>query len=234
MADTCGDQFIQMMFLDPTHNGIRTLYQFPPFQHIFQSHHTGGNVFRLRGIDRTDIQISAAVFLCLQDLIRIVRGGSDEQSRRDFFCDPYRQITLPEMHAVSSRCKGNIHPVINDEQSSRGQFPALFRQFIQFLIRQMFCAQLQDHCSARHDRRHHIGDGASVAEFRADHRIDAAFLKHLYAFRQCYFFNAHFFNFPMIRSAAFFPDMSIPPKIGPIRYPPITLFALIPEAKRPG
>ena len=31
-------------------------------------------------------------------------------------------------------------------------------------------------------------------------------------------------------SAAFLPDMSIPPKIGPMRYPPMTLFALMPQA----
>ena len=35
-------------------------------------------------------------------------------------------------------------------------------------------------------------------------------------------------------SAAFLPDMSIPPKIGPMRYPPMTLFALMPQAKSPG
>ena len=83
---------------------------------MIQSDSSASDGFRLCRIDRTDIQVSASVSLGLCDLLRIVRGTSDQQVRSepDSICNG--QIILSQMDAVRSSRQCHIQPVIHDQQ----------------------------------------------------------------------------------------------------------------------
>ena len=202
-----------------------------------------GNFLGRRGVDGADADVVGSGGTRGSRLRERMRGEPENFQRREAFpCGGQRHVVLPEMHAVGLRFRGDFRIVVHDEERARSRSDAanVFRGFDDAFPRRALHAQLNETQACAHGcvragfiTRRGIRDDEVKAEgiFHKEKKKNAG-ARGLRAASHgvpAVVVFQRFKSSAMMR-ASLRPLLSMPPKIGPMRKPPCTLFAAMPEA----
>ena len=163
------------------------------------------------------------------ELRGIVRGEADEPQRREAAAHlGHGHVALPDMDAVRPRGGGDRRVVVHDEKRARAarDGPQVARRAEDVLRRGALHPELDDP-DAGLDRRLRAPDVAGDGVGEDEVEPEAVFERRR---RDGGRRGAHAPRSFATSSATLRPLLIIPPKIGPMRKPPWTLFAAMPDA----
>ena len=233
----------QPRFVDPADGDGGTRRGVDHRAHGLQAQRRIGNFLGRRGVDGADADVVGSGGTRGSRLRERMRGEPENFQRREAFpCGGQRHVVLPEMHAVGLRFRGDFRIVVHDEERARSRSDAanVFRGFDDAFPRRALHAQLNETQACAHGcvragfiTRRGIRDDEVKAEgiFHKEKKKNAG-ARGLRAASHgvpAVVVFQRFKSSAMMR-ASLRPLLSMPPKIGPMRKPPCTLFAAMPEA----